>query len=323
MCGYCIEKNMFDLLGQEVISGAPAQMDQDDAMIIEPYAQETNFLMHTLKYARNLEMEQEVLYILHCRALEEIAVRPDSAMKSSLPQMTLVKHYHAYQNFIRSRFNPSVIKNRLPCSSLAFLYSPEFVFAHDKWSGFLFHENLLQQCSELLHFYHSWWLVGQDQEKNDLNKRMEETGVCDPIEDISDEEWDRFYDLFPAVYFALVYAGQYGQDLSLIEKIALTHPNGVPHFPGFDLWIARKAYMIVLQKKGVSFVFENMNFEFRPSLAYYGFLKLEWMRQNKEELISRMTSWAESQEMLTEHVLYAREFAEEMQTFPKLDLKYQ
>ena len=118
-------------------------------------------------------------------------------------------------------------------------------------------------------------------------------------------------------------AGRDGKDMSLIEKIALIHPNGVPHFSGFDLWLARKAYMIVLQKNGISFVFDNMNFEFRPSLAYYGFLKLEWMRQKKEELISRMFSWAESQEMRTEHVLYAREFVEEMQTFPKLVSKYQ
>ena len=136
--------------------------------------------------------------------------------------------------------------------------------------------------------YHSWWLKGEGQNKNDLHQRMKRTGVLDPIEDIAREEWKLFYSLFPAVYFALIYLSRYGEDLAPVEKIALTNVNGVPDFPGLDLWLQRRALACAVQARGVTFLLNNIDREMRPVLIYYAVLRFEFVKKEREQIIQRM-----------------------------------
>ena len=41
-----------------------------------------------------------------------------------------------------------------------------------------------EESATVLRNYIDWWLKGDSLHNNDLNKRMEETGILDPIEDI-------------------------------------------------------------------------------------------------------------------------------------------
>ena len=76
MCGYCIERVMIELLEREMRSMAPVPEDHISVMLLESLAQETGFPMHSLKCARAWDKEPDVLYVLHCRSLEEIVSRP-------------------------------------------------------------------------------------------------------------------------------------------------------------------------------------------------------------------------------------------------------
>ncbi len=77
----------------------------------------------------------------------------------------------------------------------------------------------------LLEQYYKWWLKGEDLTKNDLNKKLEETGVLDPIEDISCSDLERFYNLYPAIFFAMNYCGRNSPELPALKSIALDYPN--------------------------------------------------------------------------------------------------
>ena len=116
--------------------------------------------------------------------------------------------------------------------------------------------------------------MGQNQLKNDLNRKLKDTGVYGPIEDIPRTEWDRLYGLFPALYFCLVYTGKHKADSTVLSQIALTSPNGVPNFPDYDLWLRRKALTISIQNKGISFLLDNIGPDLPLDLVYYACLKL-------------------------------------------------
>ncbi|EFI36083.1 hypothetical protein Dthio_PD3530 [Desulfonatronospira thiodismutans ASO3-1] len=175
MCGICLELHLMDLLEREYRTKAPVSQEDLEEVLLEPYAQESNFLMHCLKYARAFDMEDNVLSVVHCRALEEIALRPETAMQDSLAMIALIKHYHAFKRFIASRTISDKVLKWLPAPSWHNLYSPGFIFAKDKWGQFLGDKDLLVQCNGLLERYHSWWLLGKGQQKNDLSRKLRET----------------------------------------------------------------------------------------------------------------------------------------------------
>jgi hypothetical protein len=307
MCGYCIEKVMIELLEQEIGSKAPIPEDQNSAMLLESLAQETGFPMHSLKFARAWDKEPDILYVLHCRSLEAIAARPVSAAEGGPPHNALVKHYHAYRRMASTRFKKDELKVILPHPSWLMLYDPDFVFSKAKWSEFTDKPDLLDQCADLLERYHSWWLRGEGQHKNDLNLRMKQTGVLDPIEDITRDEWELFYSLFPAIYFALNYLSRYGEDLGPVENVALTDINGVPDFPGFDLWLQRKAFTSAVQARGTSFLLDNLELELRPLLIYYAFLRFDLVRKEREQTIKKIST-------LMKQIYLCGEFAKEANT---------
>ena len=290
MCGYCIEKAMIDLLDREMGSSAPLSEDQMSILLLDSHTQETGFPMHCLKHAREWDKELDILYVLHCRSLEEIATRPASATKGSPPHNALIKHYHAYKRFASSRLKRNDLENILPHPSWLILYDPDFIFSQTKWEELTSNPDLLAQCASLLERYYFWWLRGEGQQKNDLDQRMKKTGVLDPIEDITRDDWDLFYSLFPAVYFALVYLSRHGEDLNPVENIALTDVNGVPDFPGFDLWLQRKALACAVQVRGVTFLLNNLDWEMRPVLIYYAFLRFEFVRKKRGRIILGMRS---------------------------------
>ena len=114
MCGICMEFYLIGILESECRTKASVSQETLEEVLLEHYAQESNFLMQCLKYARTFDIEDKVLSVIHCRALEEIVHRPEAAMQDSLAMIVLIKHYHAFKHFIASRFKPERIKPMLP-----------------------------------------------------------------------------------------------------------------------------------------------------------------------------------------------------------------
>lgn len=294
MCGYCLQQAMLDPLEQELRTNAPVDRDRLGELLLQPYTQESNFLVHCAKYARDLGMANQILYILHCRALEEIVLRPKTALQDSLTLGALVKHYHAYRWFISTRLQPEIISDQLPHESWDLLFGPDFLFAKESWPDLLGREELVQECADLLEEYHTWWLLGQDQKKNDLQQRLRETGVLDPIEDIAEAEKKVFYSLFPALYFALAYLSRQSPDNTMLQEIALTPPSGVPDFPGYDLWLQRKALIFSIQNHGADFLLRKIDSGLSIDLIYYAILKLDKIKAQKQSILTRLQTWLDN-----------------------------
>ena len=171
------------------------------------------------------------------------------------------------------------------------LFDPDFLFAKESWPDLLGREEVVQECAHLLKDYHTWWLLGQGQKRNDLQQRLRETGVLDPIEDIAGAEWEVFYCLFPALYFALACLSRYSPDNTMLREIALTPPSGVPDFPGYDLWLQRKALICGIQNHGVDFLLRNIDSGLSLDLIYYALLKLDKMKAHKQSILARLQAW--------------------------------
>ncbi len=318
MCGHCIENVMLDLLEQEISTGRPDQ-DEKVSPLFESLTQETNFLMHGLKLARKFEMMDETFYVVLCRAIEEIVNHPDTAMRSSLPQMALIKHMHGYKKFIASRFNADELKSLLPDPTWMALYQPDFVFSASAWTEFFSRDTLLSESAHLLEKYCKWWLKGEDQTKIDLDKRLQETGVLDPIEDISDSDWERFYNLYPAIYFAMNYCSRNSPDLPTLQSIAMDYPNGVPHFPGYDLWLGRKALVMMIKHHGVDFLLGNISEELSLNRLYYAFIRLESVRNTKDQIIEKLQVVLDNDDPYGEFRDNAEEYIVNMHQFKLYD----
>lgn len=320
MCGYCFEQVFLnEILEQECGSNSPIEYNKFDGLLVTPYSQETNYLLHCLKSARASDQLPSALFIIHCRGLEDVIYRSKSPCVDCLSHATLAKHYHKYHQILEDhRLSIKANKELLPHPSWIELYDPKFIFDSKKWSNFLKNQNLLPKAVSLLEEYYHWWILGDEKDKNDLSKMMEETGIFDPIEDIKKEELDRFYGIFPALYFSLVYLSNQNNELNLIEKIALTNPDGVPDFPGFDLWLQRKALLSMIRKKGVSFLIDNLNSELRVELVYYAFLKLEEVKQESRKVIEKLKSVVEAEVTPSEFTDSSNTYIEKMHNWPKI-----
>jgi len=126
--------------------------------------------------------------------------------------------------------------------SIKNLYEPQTYLNASIWNETVGNINdwLDFSCSLLDHYY-NWWLKGDGLIKNNLEQIMKETGIFDPIDDISDDQRDRFYNLIPLLSFAVDVVGLIEPDNTSLRNVAFNYPYGVPVFDAFDLWIMRKA----------------------------------------------------------------------------------
>ncbi len=124
----------------------------------------------------------------------------------------------------------------------------------------------------ILRHYIQWWLLGEGVKKNDLLKQMEETGILDPIEDVSTESREAFDALFPALWYSLNFLGPYAADRTMLWELVTTPLNGVPWFYAHDLWLQRRAALFLYDREGFHPFFRGLG-QYRTSLILYLDLK--------------------------------------------------
>lgn len=306
MCGYCLERAFLDVFEKECRTGS-SLTDWPDTLLLEHHAQESSRLRHILHHARTKEMESDIFYVLHCRLLEEKTLRSGNVANDGEIQKSLTESLEAYQNFLSKRFSER-LKDLLPDSSWMILYSSDFLFNEQKRNNFIQSETTRFQAVSLLEGYYRWWLKGENKRKNNMSDLLNEKGIADPIEETSGEEWEKFYDLYPAIFFSLVYLVSLGVDLSIVERIALNEPEDTPDFPGYDLWLQRRALMYIIKEKGTAFLIDNLDFLLRPEIVFYTFLRLDSIKRKKYRLIEKL-------EMLLKKVEINTEFFEQCSSY--------
>lgn len=176
------------------------------------------------------------------------------------------------------------------------------------------------QCSELLNAYHDWWLQGKGLCRNDQDHLLRDTGVYDPIPDITDQERDRLDMLFPALFFAVSFLGQSQKRLDSIRRIALKEPFATPLFNGLELWLRRRALIIAIQNHGPGFLLDNLSRNFRPVLIRYAFIRLGSVRSVKFELVDRLQSMIRTDEQRSEFDDEAQMYLDRISSWPSLTM---
>jgi len=136
-----------------------------------------------------------------------------------------------------------------------------------------FHLNALSEFWEpALRHYIDWWLDGKGLVKTDLHQRMEETGILEPINDVAEMEREIFDCAFRAIWFSLNRLALIPEGRDLLLTILIKGLAGVPGFDGKELWLQRRAALLLYEKDGIIPFLENLK-QIRPLLLRYLDLK--------------------------------------------------
>ncbi len=172
----------------------------------------------------------------------------------------------------------------LSVESLAALYDPATYLTEAGAQALMNVTLLIPACQEMLKHYHSWWLLGDGLAKNNLDERMAETGIFDPIEDIAEDQHERFDLLLRATYFSLLLVSRDLADSDMFRQLVKQHPVGIPWFKGDDLWLQRVAALALYDMRGFDSFLEYLQ-EFRATLFYYIDQRREFTPDQKRQLL--------------------------------------
>ncbi|SMP46015.1 hypothetical protein SAMN06295888_103212 [Desulfonatronum zhilinae] len=323
MCGYCVENAALGLIEKEIVKNKPLDEDDLHGLVLEPFTQESRYALHNAQLGQSFEMLPEVLHILHCLALGELGGASGTEHGDSLVKAALAKHFHDYRHMLSTKFPGHVeLLCLLPHPEWAMLYGQEMLFSQAKRQTFLSGPLLPGQCSGLLNAYHDWWLQGNGLCRNDQDQLLRDTGVYDPIPDITDQERDRLDMLFPALFFAVSFLAQSPKSLDSIRRIALNEPSATPLFNGLDLWLRRKALIFAIRNDGPGFLLDNLSRDFSPVLIRYAFMRLGPVRAIKTQLVDRLQSMIRTGEQRSEFDDQAQLCMDMISSWPSLT-KYQ
>lgn len=151
---------------------------------------------------------------------------------------------------------------------LGLLYEAETYFWGERSKQLRALAHVLPSCRNLLKHYISWWLKGQKLQKNDLDAIMDETGIFDPINDISEEEHHRFNILCRAIYFCILMVGSCSAGKKMLLAIAQRPSAGVPWFSGDELWLNRIAALKLYDLEGFDAFLKHLK-TIRATNFYY------------------------------------------------------
>jgi len=267
MCGYCIEGGfLIPALESAYVGGIPAE---NDDFYLWGYLQEEENLYSVIEIAKESDDCHEAMDIIFCRLFENYILYGFDMV--IFKKMTSTFGPGVLDSFIEKRID---LNNEGHMSRIREKLCDKKNYQNDQlWKGFISDKaKLIEDSLKLLSFYYDWWIKGHNKKESDPYLRLKKTGIMDPIADTPKNEWERFYAMFPLVYFSLMFLWKYDSDTELIEKIALHCPKGVPDFVGYDLWLQRKAFAFLVQKVGLIKVLEKTD-QIRVELIYYALLK--------------------------------------------------
>lgn len=273
MCGYCMEFGFaIDLLEKE--KKGEALGDLFPWPMAEFYLQETNspsrFLTRitTESTQEHLGFSSETLL---CKGIEVLLTQCfDSTEFQKLLRNDYFKNCLANACSHTEREKFSVLARRFGWQGFELLYDQQTFMVRERAEKLLDAEFLRDESHGLLRHYIRWWLQGKGLQKNDLLKRMEETGTMDPIEDVTKDEHQTFQIIFPALWLSLFMLAKVPASQQTLLDIISHSTAGVPLFNAHDLWLQRRAALLLYDLEGLGPFLEK---GCRGTLLYYLDLK--------------------------------------------------
>jgi len=281
MCGYCIEGAMaLGFLESEMLN---KEFDMESAWTYT-YVQEASNLIEILRKTKDIKGFSSSIDVAFCRLYEVYIFQGFQC--SIFDYILSVYKKDEIATFLvdRAEDMAKITSSWIPKDFCSRLCNPDTYRNQSAWEDFTSDtDSLVEKSESFLMSYCDWWLLGKDKEESNPMQRMEETGVMDPIDDTPEIEWQKFYVIFPAIYFAFSVLCKYRVNSEVIKFIALQCPHNTPDFPGYDLWLQRRAFVVCVKEYGASFIAENLK-DIRLELIAYAVLKVDMTTEERESM---------------------------------------
>lgn len=249
MCGYCIETNTFCAI-ENARAGHPIDVAPDYIGLIG-YLQDLPDIQSVLaNLPTDMANDETLSSIIACRGLEILMAQGfDSAAYQSL--LKTPAYHSALEAFTSAAGpeNPSPADPRFDLSSACWVWDKSTFFE----ASYLDRQLQLWPLPEamsLLKQYVDFRLKGIGLHRNDLEKQLRQTGVFDPIQDITEEDREVFAMHFPAFWGALHWLALHPEGLPCLWEVISNVPIGVPEFAGLELWLQRRAALLTYDRLG-------------------------------------------------------------------------
>lgn len=273
MCGYCIESGFIELAAFSIY-GDPAESLQFDSLFTVPYLQETDNVIEGIEYVKKSDSYFQTII---CRFYEQSIINGfDLGLSNAI--------ISTFSNDAIAAFLDKMSKNSNDELWAKLGKIGAYSNAND-WNELIAEkDNLLMYSANMLHLYKNWWLHGKNKEKAEsAETRLRKTGIFDPIDNTTKHDFEKFSDIFPFVYFSLMFLQKYAPHSELIRQIALTEPHDVPFFTGEDLWLRRAAFTHCAREYGINFLIERLA-EMSYELICYILLKVDFPLSDLHQL---------------------------------------
>lgn len=285
MCGYCVEGGFtIDFIECEK-SYKKVELNN---ILVTTCLQESENIPEIICELKKFDNFHGSIEIVFCRIWEMLLFQED--YEYSLSLLSEFETASINDFFIKLKGN----NDHKLCESLS---NNNLYTDRSNWKNFIKNKpQLIEDSTNVLNDYYHFWILGKGKKTSDPSKRIQETGIMNPIENTIPKDMGKFYSLFPIVYFSLLVLLRYQKDSNIIKLIALENPYDVPDFLGYDLWLQRKAFSTCTKNYGVQFILDNYD-NIRIELIYYSLLKesvcLADMEVLKDHLLSDQ-HWGES-----------------------------
>jgi len=230
MCEYCIEEIILKFIPRTIFYD---ENNQEIAIIIpDAYMQESDSLEDAIKIANKCKYYHITRTTFLCRMIETIVFK-------GYDQNLYIQYKNLYHH--------SELKNRPLYKNIFNIINDKSTYSSLKnWTsaGKILTQKIIKSTLE---YYIEWWIDEMDAQHRDNNKI-----VLQKIED--------FENIFPATYYSLCQSIKHGQNIKLIEKIALKCPGlrRPSQYAADDLWLQRRALHACIAKKGSHFLISNI-----------------------------------------------------------------
>ena len=253
MCGYCVESHLFRQLIESAVEQEPMELVE---LFVPVYLQEADDLADGLHRAKEFKNYQYHIDTACCKFYEQSILHGFDARLSKL-----------IMSFFEDKTITSYLDKRKSCigeTLWANLGRMDIYTSADSWNDFIQNTDSILNCSiTILHEYANWWLFGHGKAQSDSPEtRLKKTGVFDPIDNTTQNDFEKFYSIFPVLYFALMFVSKHASNSSIIKSIALKSPHDVPGFWGEDLWLQRKAFVHCVKNYGLEFLLDRIENNF-------------------------------------------------------------
>jgi hypothetical protein len=283
MCGYCTEEMMI----QEFVNARliRSQINMDDLFLPQYLQDYENFdwIIKNKSFSAQYlpDVSGKLVDILFCRLYDHFLFHGHDGDLFDYLLVTI--GVEKADQFFTARHHCH--EQVFPDPMLDILANPDLYQDKQIWDNFIENNATLTSITaECLRRYIDWWLLGKGRAKDqDGLRRLEETGIYDPIIDTPQKEWDKCNSMFPSLYFTLAFLSRTQPRSEIIKTIALTGPDGTPDLLGNDLWLQRRAFLACVKAYGIDFIVANIHL-IRPPLICHAMLNIDFPPDEFERL---------------------------------------